>query len=139
MNAHETRVSQAFPGVEGLPDSHIDLIPPDAAGRFHSLTTRQAIRTSTCDEEGATASEAQSTSGSLSEAQLATFWRGIVANLDAARRMAARIVSRQSVEDVVNTAALLFVENAQRSNAPEPFPATPDRFRRKFLTTVRNH
>src|SRR5256885_292762 len=121
MNAHETRVSQAFPGVEGRPDSHIDLIPPDAAGRFHSVT-RQAVRTSTSDEEGATASEAQSTSGSLSEAQLATFWRGIVANLDAARRMAARIVSRQSVEDVVNTAALLFVENAQRSNAPEPFP-----------------
>jgi DNA-directed RNA polymerase specialized sigma subunit len=25
------------------------------------------------------------------------------------------------VEDVVNTAALLFVEDAQRSNAPEPF------------------
>jgi DNA-directed RNA polymerase specialized sigma24 family protein len=30
-------------------------------------------------------------------------------------------MSSQSVEDVVNTAALLFVEDAQRSNAPEPF------------------
>jgi DNA-directed RNA polymerase specialized sigma24 family protein len=137
MNAHETGVSLAFRGVEGLAHSHIDRIPPEAAGRFHSLT-RQAVRTSNSDE-GATAGEAQSTSGSLSEAQLDACWAGIVANRDAARRMAARIVSKHSVEDVVHTAALLLVENAQRSNAPQPFPATPDRFRRKFLTTVRNH
>jgi DNA-directed RNA polymerase specialized sigma24 family protein len=137
MNAHETRVSQALPGVEGLADSHIDLITPEAAGRFHSFT-RLAIRISTSDE-GATAGEAQSTSGSLSEAQLATFWGSIVANLDSARRMAARFVSSQSVEDVVDTAAVLFVESAQRSKKPEPFPASEDRFRRKFLKMVRNH
>ncbi|MFL5612480.1 MAG: RNA polymerase sigma factor [Gemmatimonadaceae bacterium] len=137
MTAHETRGSQAFPGVEGVAHSHIDRIAPHAAGRFHSLS-RQAVRNSNSDA-GATPGEAQSTSGSLSEAQLATFWSGIVANLDAARRMAARYVSKQSVDDVVNTAALKFVENAQHSKEPEPFPATPDRFRRKFLTMVRNH
>lgn len=137
MNAHETRVSQAFPGVEGLADSHIDLIPPEVAGRFHSLT-RQAVRTSNSDEV-ATAGEAQSSAGSLSEAQLATFWVGVVANLEAARRMAARFVSSESVDDVVNTVALRFVEDAQRSKKPEPFPATEDRFRRKLLTMVRNH
>ena len=141
MHAHETRASQAFPSVEGLADSHIDLIPPppprEAVGRFHSFT-RHAICTSNSDEI-ATAGEAQSTAGSLSDAQLATFWGGIVANLDAARRMAARFVSSQSVEDVVNTAAVLFVENAQQSKKPEPFPAAKDRFRRKFLRMVRNH
>jgi len=137
MNAHETRVSQAFPGVEGLANSHIDLIPPGTAGRFQALT-RQTIRISSSDES-ASAGEAQSTPGSLSEAQLATFWDGIVANLDAARRLAARFVSSQSVEDVVHTVALLFVEDAQRSTGKEPFPATADRFRRKFLTMVRNH
>jgi RNA polymerase sigma factor (sigma-70 family) len=137
MNAHETRVSLAFPGVEGLADSHIDRIPPGAAGRFHSLS-RLPTRISNSDE-GATPGEAQSTSGSLSEAQLATFWSGIVANLDAARRTAARVVSRHTVEDVVHTAAVLFVEHAQRSTNPEPFPANADRFRRKFLKMVRNH
>jgi RNA polymerase sigma factor (sigma-70 family) len=123
--------------MEGVAHSHIDRIAPDAAGRFHSLS-RQAVRISNSDE-GATPGEAQSTSGSLSEAQLATFWSGIVANLEAARGMAVRFVSKQSVDDVVNTAALKFVENAQRSKKPEPFPATADRFRRKFLTMVRNH
>ena len=141
MHAHETRASQAFRGVEGLADSHIDLIPPppprEAVGRFHSFT-RHAICTSNSDEI-ATAGEAQSPSGSLTEAQLATFWNGIVANLDAARRMAARFVKRQSVEDVVNTAAEQFVEDAQQSNKPEPFPASADRFRRTFLKMVKNH
>jgi RNA polymerase sigma factor (sigma-70 family) len=137
MNAHETRVSLAFPGGEGLAHSHIDRIPPETAGRFHSLS-RLPTRISNSDE-GATPGEAQSTSGSLSEDQLATFWSGIVANLDAARRMAAQFVSSQIVEDVVNTVAVLFVENAQQSKKPEPFPASEDRFRRKFLKMVRNH
>jgi RNA polymerase sigma factor (sigma-70 family) len=136
MNAHETRVSQAFPGGEGLANSPIDRIPPEAAGRFPSVT-RHAIAIS--NDESATASEAQSTSGSLSEAQLATFWAGIVANYDAARRMAARFVPRHSALDVVHTAAVQFVEDAQRSKKPEPFPATADRFRRKFLKMVGNH
>src|SRR5690348_2893350 len=137
MHAYETRVSQAFRGMNGGADSPEVLNPPDETGRFHALT-RQAIRLSTSDEV-AGAGKAPSTPGSLSEAQLATFWRGIVANLDPARRMAARFVSSQSVEDVVNSAAVLFVENAQRSKKPEPFPANEDRFRRKFLKMVRNH
>lgn len=76
---------------------------------------------------------------SLSDAQLSTFWARIVTNLDAARRIAARFVSKRSVDDVVHTAAVSFVENAQRSKKPEPFPASEDRFRRKFLKMVRNH
>lgn len=112
MNVYETRVSQAFRGVEGGADSHEYSSPPEAAAPVERL---------------------------LSEAQRSACWAGIVINLDRARRMAARFVPRQSVDDVVHTAALLFVEDAERSNAPEPFPATADRFRRKFLTTVRNH
>jgi DNA-directed RNA polymerase specialized sigma24 family protein len=136
MHTNKTWVSQAFPSVEGSADSPNDRIPPEAAGHFPSAK-RHAIRM-TNTGEGATAGGTQSTPGSLSEAQLATFWRGIVANLDGARRMAARFVPSQSVEDVVNTAAVLFVESAQRSKKPEPFPASEDRFRRKFLKMVRN-
>jgi RNA polymerase sigma factor (sigma-70 family) len=113
MHAYETRVSQAFGSVEGGAGSHEDLNPPEAAGQVKM---------------------------SLSDAQLAACWDGIVANLDAAHRVAARIVSKTSVEDVVHTAAVLFVEAAhRRSTNPEPFPANEDQFRRKFLTTVRNH
>jgi len=43
------------------------------------------------------------------------------------------------VEDVVHTAAVLFVEDAKRSTNPEPFPANEDRFRRTFLKMVWNH
>ena len=37
MNAYETRVSQAFRSVEGWADSHMDLIPPEAAGQVEVL------------------------------------------------------------------------------------------------------
>lgn len=110
MHTNETRVSQDFRGVEGQADRHEDL-PPESAAQGEML---------------------------LSEAQLSTFWARIVANLDAARRKA-RSVSKKNVDDVVHTAALLFVEDAQRSTNPEPFPANEDRFRRKFLRMVRNH
>jgi RNA polymerase sigma factor (sigma-70 family) len=135
MNAHETRGSQAVPDGKGLAHSQIDRNPPEAAGRFHA-STRQASRISSSDE-GATAGEAQSTSGSLSEAQLATFWGGIVANLDAARRMARKIVPRQSVDDVVHSAAVLYVEALQRQTSR--FPESDDELRRFFLTTVQHH
>jgi RNA polymerase sigma factor (sigma-70 family) len=112
MHADKTRVSQAVRSVDGGVDSHEDLSPPETAGPVEML---------------------------LSEAQLSACWAGIVANLDAARRIAARFVSKQSVDDIVHTAAVLFVECAQRSTSPAPFPADAERFRRKFLTTVRNH
>lgn len=89
--------------------------------------------------EVATAGAGDPTSSSLTEAQLSAFWAGIVANLDAARSMAAQFVRRQNVEDVVNTAALLFIEWLQRPRQPGPFPKTDDDFRREFLFIVRNH
>jgi RNA polymerase sigma factor (sigma-70 family) len=112
MTAYETRVSPAFRSMEGGADSHEDPNPPKAAGPVQAL---------------------------LNEAQLEACWAGIVASLDAAGRIAGRYVSKQSVDDVVHTAAVLFVEDAQRSTNPEPFPPNKDRFRRKFLRTVRNH
>src|SRR5204863_2086839 len=89
-------------------------------------------------EEGATSGEAQSTSGSLTEAQLATFWSGIVANLDAARHVARKIVSPQNVDDVVHTGAVRFVESLQGTKA-SPFPATDGELRARFLDIVRRY
>jgi RNA polymerase sigma factor (sigma-70 family) len=89
--------------------------------------------------EVATAGAGDSTSSSLTEAQLSAFWAGIVANLDAARSMAAQFVSRQSVDDVVNTAAILFIEWLERPEKLTPFPKTDDDFRREFLFILRNH
>ena len=111
MHAYQSRVSQPVRGAEGGADSHEDLNSSEATGQVEV---------------------------SLSEAQLSAFWARIVANLDAARGVA-RSVSKRNVNDVVHTAALLFLEDAQRSKDPEPFPACEDRFRRKFLTVVRNH
>ena len=75
----------------------------------------------------------------LSEAQLEACWTGIADNREAAISVAARFVSEEMAEDVVHTVALRFVENAQQSTNPEPFPADEDEFLRKFLTAVRNH
>jgi len=136
MHAYETRVSHAFRGMEGGADSTKDMNPPEAAEQVEVLcgVNEQVVEGAIAPLQGAP------TPPSLSEAQLAAFWAGIVANRAAAKRTAARFVSKDSVEDVVHTAAVLFVEDAQRrSTDPEPFPATPDRFRRKFLKMVRNH
>jgi len=136
MHAYETRVSHAFRGMEGGADSTKDMNPPEAAEQVEVLcgVNEQVVEGAIAPSQGAP------TPPSLSEAQLAAFWAGIVANRAAAKRTAARFVSKDSVEDVVHTAAVLFVEDAQRrSTDPEPFPATPDRFRRKFLKMVRNH
>lgn len=135
MNTHETRVSQAFPGGEGLADSPIDTIAPEPAGRFQSLT-RPDICIGNSDES-ATAGEAQSTSGSLTEAQLATFWDGIVGSLDDARRIARKIVPRQDVDDVVDSAAVLYVRALQRQSSQ--FPESEGELRAFFLTTVQHH
>lgn len=89
--------------------------------------------------EVATAGEGNSPSTSLSDAQYAAFWDGIVSNDDAARAMAAQFVSRQSVDDVVHSAAVLFIESLERPEKPARFPATDDEFRRRFLFIVRNH
>src|SRR4029077_12690966 len=74
----------------------------------------------------------------LSEAQLDAFWAGIIVNLDAARRVARKIVSRQNVDDVVHTAALRFVESLQGPE-PSPCPATDGQLRALFLDIVRRH
>jgi RNA polymerase sigma factor (sigma-70 family) len=118
-----------------LGDSHIDLIPPEAAGRSHSLTP-QAVRISNSDEV-ASAGEGKSPSPSLSDAQLSAFWDGIIRYGDDARRMAAQLVSRQNVDDVVHTAAVLFIEWLQKK--PTRFPKNDDDFRYKFLHIAHNH
>jgi DNA-directed RNA polymerase specialized sigma24 family protein len=53
--------------------------------------------------------------------------------------MAAQFVRRQSVDDVVNSAVILFVESLQRPEKPARIPATEDEFRGRFLAIVRNH
>jgi len=138
MHANETRVSHAFRVVEGGAESHEDLNPPAAARRLEvSCAGNEPFA------QGPMAPvEETPTSPMLSEAQYVTFWAGIDVNRKAACRIAARILGResQSEEDVVHTAAVLFVEDAERrSTDPEPFPASPDRFRRKFFRMVRNH
>jgi RNA polymerase sigma factor (sigma-70 family) len=87
----------------------------------------------------APAGEGDSPTPALSDEQLAAFWAGIVSNQDAARRMARRFVSRHSADDVVNSAAILFVESLQRPRKPAQFPETDQDFRRRFLAIVRNH
>lgn len=89
--------------------------------------------------EVATAAAAQSPSLSLSEAQLSVFWAWFLSNSDAARRMARPIVSGQNVDDVVTSAALLFIESMERPKNPASFPKTEDEFRGRFLTIVRNY
>ena len=136
MHTNETRVSQALSNTEGGADSHDDLNPPKAAGRLEVLcgNNERVLHGALAPVERAT------TPPSLSDAQLAQFWAGIDFNRKAALRRAARFVSKHSAGDVVHSAALLFVEDAERrSMDPEPFPATPDRFRRKFLKMVQNH
>ena len=86
--------------------------------------------------EVATAGEGKSSS--LSDAELSAFWDGIVANGDAARAMAAQFVSRHSVDDVVHTAAINFLESLE-PRKKRRFPKTNDEFRRRFLVAVRNH
>ncbi|HKW12347.1 MAG TPA: sigma factor-like helix-turn-helix DNA-binding protein [Gemmatimonadaceae bacterium] len=88
--------------------------------------------------EVATAGAVDSTSRSLSEAQVSAFWDGIVANLDAARRMARRFVLRHAVGDVVHSAAALFIESLQPPKS-RPFPKTEEELRGRYLAIVRNH
>ena len=88
--------------------------------------------------EVAIAGERKSPSPSLTEAQLSAFWAGILSHTDAARRMAGRFVARESVDDIVHTAASHFVESLEPPKRA-PFPKTDDEFRRRFLVIVRNH
>ena len=89
--------------------------------------------------EVATAGAGKSPSPSLTDAQVSTFWAGIIANRAAARRMARLFVSRQNVDDVVNTAAIQFIESLQRAEKPAAFPKTEDELRGRYLAIVRNH
>jgi DNA-directed RNA polymerase specialized sigma24 family protein len=75
----------------------------------------------------------------LTDAQLAAFWEGILASGDAARRTAGQIVRPQDVEDVVSTASILFIESFQRAKRPAPFPKSDDELRARFLAIVHNH
>jgi RNA polymerase sigma factor (sigma-70 family) len=74
----------------------------------------------------------------LSEAQLADFWNGIIANEGAAKRMAGSIVRPDDVEDVVSSASILFVESLGRAENPT-VPRDAETFRRRYLTIVKNH
>ena len=87
----------------------------------------------------APAGKRKQSSRSLSDDQRAAFWAGILTHRDAARRMAARFVSRQIVEDVVDTAAVRFIESLERRKNPKPLLANDDAFRRLFLKIVCNH
>jgi DNA-directed RNA polymerase specialized sigma24 family protein len=89
--------------------------------------------------EGANAGKGTNSSPLLSEEQRAAFWAGVLAHRDAACRMAALFVSRQNIDDVVDTAIVRFIESLDRPEDPAPFPADDDSFRRLFLTIVRNH
>jgi DNA-directed RNA polymerase specialized sigma24 family protein len=75
----------------------------------------------------------------LTEAQIADFWTGIIANGDAARRMAAHFVPKDDADDVVHTSGIRFLESLQRPIEPRPFPKSEEEFRRRFLRIVRNH
>ena len=137
MNAPDKREFQPSAGLEGMVNPPNDSAPPHPAERFPAVTPHEINTTNSGD--GATAGEAQPITGSLSEAQLVTFWAGIVANLDAARRMARLFVSRKDGDDVVNTAAIQFIESLQRPEKPASFPKTEDELRGRFLAVVRNH
>lgn len=75
----------------------------------------------------------------LTEVQLAAFWAGIVANTDAARRMARKVVPKQDADDVITTAAIMFLESLQGPGKPAKIPADDDEFRRRYLAIVHNH
>jgi RNA polymerase sigma factor (sigma-70 family) len=75
----------------------------------------------------------------LTDAQLSAFWDGILANTDAARRMARQIVPKQDVDDVVNSASILFLESLQRPDKPAKFPADNAAFLHRFVAIIRNH
>jgi len=136
MHSDETRESQPVRNADGGADSHEVVNPPAKAGCFSFLTS-EAIHRSNADTV-ASAGEPQPTPNSLTEAQLATFWAGILANMDAARRVASRIVRRQDVDDVVHTGALRFIESLEGPEA-RPFPATDGVLRALFMDIVRRY
>jgi DNA-directed RNA polymerase specialized sigma24 family protein len=89
--------------------------------------------------EVATAASENAPPSVLTDAQISEFWAGIVANGDAARRMAEHFVPKCDAEDVMHSAAILFLESLQRPVKPAPFPKADDEFRRRYLLIIRNH
>jgi DNA-directed RNA polymerase specialized sigma24 family protein len=87
----------------------------------------------------ATAGSEKPPSPVLTDAQVSEFWNGIIANGDAARRMAEHFVPKHDAEDVVHSAAIQFLEALQRPVKPAQFPKSDDEFRRRFLLIIRNH
>ena len=134
MHAYETRASRVFRIVGDGAEPHEDLNPPEAAGQAEELSGVKE-RAAQC---AMTPVERTPIASVLTEAQRDAFWAGIVANRDAARRVARKIVSRQNVDDVVHTAALRFVESLQGPK-PSPFPATDGELRALFLDIVRRY
>src|SRR4051812_15601575 len=89
--------------------------------------------------EVAGAGSGDNSSSSLTDAQVDAFWAGVLANHDAARRMAGQYVSKHTIDDVVNTAAILFIESFSRKKKPAKYPENDEEFRRRFIAVVRNH
>jgi RNA polymerase sigma factor (sigma-70 family) len=75
----------------------------------------------------------------LSDERRSVFWDGFVRHREAACRMAGIFVSGETVDDVVDTAVVRFIEALERPDKPDRFPATDEHFRRWFLFIVRNH
>src|SRR5690349_15341707 len=109
MHTNETRVSQALSNTEGGADSHEELNPRKVGRLELSCGGNERVA------QGAMAPvEGIPAPSPLSDAQLAQFWAGVDVNRKAALRRAARFVSKHSAEDVAHSAALLFVEDAER-------------------------
>jgi RNA polymerase sigma factor (sigma-70 family) len=89
--------------------------------------------------ESAAAGAGEPPKSSLTDAQVDAFWKSVLKHQDAARSMAGRYLSKQNAEDAVTTAAILFLEDLQRSRKPARYPKTDGDFRRQFLAIVRNH
>jgi RNA polymerase sigma factor (sigma-70 family) len=75
----------------------------------------------------------------LSDDERSAFWAGILRHRDAGCRMAGKFVSREIVDDVVDTAIVRFLDALERPDKTKRFPATDEHFRRWFLFIVRNH
>ena len=79
------------------------------------------------------------TSNTGDDTQVAAFWAAILVHQATARRLATGIVKRDDADDIVHSAALLFLDSLTRPTRPARFPASDDEFGRRFLTIVRNH
>jgi RNA polymerase sigma factor (sigma-70 family) len=80
-----------------------------------------------------------STPAPLTDAELEAFWARVITYTDAARALAAKYVGRADADDIVHSAAILFIESFSRPGNPAKYPRTDEEFRRCFLKIVHNH